>query len=118
MDIKTLIILLENYDQNKEVRFDFPGYCAPNGFNSYRGYYEQLAIGYERTNPTCLNTVGKFLEGLKETIGKTFTGYKGGGNIMDQDTEIWVSNYGDASGVTVTRVIEKGYVYLITKMID
>ncbi len=102
----------------KYVRFDF-GTAIPTNFNSYRGDYAKLALGYRLTgydrksenkaNPIMDN---EFLEMLEDTVGETFEGWKGGEFAMELDTEIYVNNPGDSSGTGISKVISDS-IYLI-----
>jgi len=84
------------------VKYDF-GECYPTSLDSWRGSYVELAlnycdVGHHSTvpNPKMLNVL-EFIEMLKDAIGKTFEGYKGGDFLMEENTPVWVSNYGYAS---------------------
>ena len=69
--------------------------------DSYRGYYSDLAIdnGDDREW-----TVAEVLADLNAADGKTFEGYKGGDYRMSGDTLVWVSGYGEYTGVGATGV--------------
>lgn len=88
------------YDSNgkrhdKYVTFDFGG-LVPSGLSSWRGEYAELAINFtggtyeDREVVTAL----KFLERLKEAVGKKYTGWKGGEFMMTETTPLWVDNDG------------------------
>ena len=79
------------------VTFADGSHPDPKGVGSYRGYYADLAIS-SRDEPT---TCGELLEALKASQGQTFTGYKGGDYRMGNDTPLWHSDYGTASGVAI-----------------
>lgn len=64
--------------------------------HSYRGHYTDLA--FEESEPI---TVEVALGKLKSVLGTEQDGYKGGSFLMDDMTPLWISNYGDASGVAV-----------------
>lgn len=90
-----LILKLEAVkDKKLPIVFD-GGKYKPTGLDSWRGSYCELAIEYGKENKY---TVQSFLKELKKTIGKTFTGYKGGDFLMGKTTPIWVANYGEGSG--------------------
>lgn len=57
--------------------------------DSYRGYYVDLAFEPGDT------TVGELLKVAEESLGKTFTGYKGGDYTMNKVTPLWIAEYGD-----------------------
>lgn len=63
--------------------------------DSYRGYYCDLA--FEPTDEA--TTAGELLERCRAAMGQVFTGYKGGDYVMGAQTPLWVSRYGDASGL-------------------
>jgi len=87
--------------------------AVPKYVDSYRGYYEQLAIN--TGGSTC--SVGEFLSMLRAADGHSFEGYKGGKFRMGKNTEMWVSEYGEASGMAVVGVTERpgGLVVIETK---
>lgn len=58
--------------------------------HSYRGYYEDLA--FERRDG--ITPAADFLNDCRYVIGCTYTGYKGGEYTMDEDTPVWVAEYG------------------------
>lgn len=92
------IILKLEVIKNKKlpVIFDIKKY-HPTGIDSWRGSYCELALGYDsKGKPMSLD---KFLELLKNTIGKTFTGWKGGDFLMGKTTPVWVANEGECAGI-------------------
>ena len=74
----------------------------PTGFDSYRGYYSDLALEY--TTENSYMTAGELLKKAEECIGKTFTGYKGGEFEMTEDTTLWIANYGKSTHILVTGI--------------
>lgn len=105
-----LIAALEGCDPTHSVEFDFCQF-VPTDFDSYRGYYEQLAIGYEEHGTT---TVAELLAGAKDALGSDFQGYKGGTFRMHAGTPIWVSNYGRCHSTAITGLIADGYSVILT----
>lgn len=97
-----LILDLEKQDGNLKIVIDTNG--IPISFSSYRGYYNRLAIEYENTGSM---TVKEFLKRAKNIVGRTFEGYKGGNYLMDEETPIYVSNYGEAEGLKVIDIKKK-----------
>ena len=81
-------------------------------FDSYRGYYDDLALGYiakdyyEENKDDEIHTVKDFLEEAKRCLGKTFYGWKGGEFIMDKNTPLWVANSGHTSNFVIDRIEE------------
>ena len=68
--------------------------------NSYRGYYCDLAIATNTAGvELCLTRDLGVL--LNLTIDKTLTGYKGGDFLMDKDTPLWLSDYGEYTGLAI-----------------
>jgi hypothetical protein len=109
-----LIAALEKEDQTLTVRYDFVHF-APAGIHSYRGYYDQLAIGYDHTEIT----VAKLLNTCKLAVGCTFTGYKGGNYKMDRNTRVWVANYNESGSTAIVGVRNDGWIVtLLTASIE
>lgn len=92
------------------VYYDF-GYLFPNSIDSWRGSYSELALNY--TEEGLPMKVSGFLKLLKDSLGKKFTGYKGGEFIMHKGTPIWVANYGDSGNTAVINVVDDGYRVII-----
>ena len=114
-DIMTLgqfIKELEKFNPDSIVTLE-PLELYPTDFDSYRGYYCDLALGYTTRdgveNRPCVKDL---LQKAKECIGKEFTGYKGGEFTMSEDTPLWISNYGEVAGTVIAEVKEPldGYV--------
>lgn len=87
-------------ENDKYVSFQFE-YVYPTGLDSWRGSYAELAINFDwadRISPKQSEqpTAKEFLGWLKECIGKTYTGYKGGDYVMGKNTPLWVANYGNS----------------------
>ena len=89
-----LISQLENcYDlATKKLRFDF-GDNVPTGIDSWRGSYAELSLHFDKTEAPL---VVDFLKVLKETVGKTLEGYKGGDFYMSRHTPVWVANWSES----------------------
>ena len=156
--IGELILKLEQVKNKKLPLFIDLMDKRPMGINSWRGSYCELAIETESLG--CYNTdiveyeskefdyktykhksIGKenptveeWIGVLKEAIGKTFTGYKGGNYLMSKNTPVWLAEYGNSSFKIDDKPIdeenysnyksvyfvdvkeEKDKVYLITKI--
>ena len=96
LNLGQLISLLETQEQDYSIEFDFAG-CAPTEFASYRGNYFHLGIDFNKHSERLLTkpkTVGEFLTQCRECIGKVFEGYKGGEYLMDENSEVYVAEYG------------------------
>lgn len=90
------------------VHFDFCN-TVPDGVDSYRGYYDHLALGWKEESEC---TAGALLADLRAADGKVFQGYKGGDFCMYRETPMWVANYGRSGYTCVTGVIVHGYGYV------
>lgn len=101
-----IIRLLEGQPKDNDVRFDFAGF-VPTGVGSYRGYYEDLAIEFEDKYP--YPKVTDLLNLLKDAVGKTFQGYKGGDYKMDENSRVWVANYSLTSDTVITGIVAGSY---------
>lgn len=109
LSLGELILKLEAItDQSKTVGFEFE-HLRPTGFDSYRGYYSDLAIGFASGDDAPEVRVDQFLTCAKECMGKTFTGYKGGDYVMGKTTPIWIANCGNSGGTGLVDVIETPY---------
>lgn len=97
-------------DDEATVRYDFE-YLFPTSIGSWRGSYDELALNFETEGEEM--KVSEFLAMLKECIGKTFTGYKGGDFTMHKGTPIWVANYSHSGNTAVIDVVDNRYVVLL-----
>ncbi len=93
-----VILMLEAQPQDNIVKLDFTE-RSPADFNSYRGYYKDLAMEYGTRyvngKPTKDPiTVAEVLSRAQSCDGRTFTGYKGGDFPMSRKTLMWVAQYG------------------------
>jgi hypothetical protein len=114
MTLGELIAALKRKDQDAPVTFGF-GWNNPKGVDSYRGYYEDLAIGYSRDD--C--SVSQLVAILEIANGKTFTGWKGGEYDMDDDTAMWAANPGESGSMAIVDVVEVGYqIWLKTELVE
>jgi len=102
VNLGELIDLLKVRPKDHYIRFDF-GNLVPTKCDSYRGYYDDLAIGFDETNyPN--PTVDVVLKDLKAAVNKEFTGYKGGEYRMTRKSRVWVANYGHTSDTVITGI--------------
>lgn len=86
---------------------------------SYRGYYEDAALGYgDGKYPKVKDLLAHF----EATIGKVFHGWKGGnGTPISYKTALWVANPGETGDTVIVGVqqpTECGYVILLTRHED
>lgn len=86
---------------DKPVRLDCGG--NPGRVDSYRGFYDNLAIQPDPRRQTVAGLRGV----LCAAVGEVFTGYKGGGYVMTEETPLWVSPWGEASGLRVCGVVHR-----------
>lgn len=83
MTLGQLIEELRKEPQDKVVKY---GFDSPH---SYRGIYAELAF-----EPAENVKVSDMLKDAEESLGKTFTGYKGGDFEMGDYTTIHLAEYG------------------------
>lgn len=105
MTLGELIAALKRMPANEVVIFDF-GRFVPQDLYSYRGYYEDLAVGYAQVDWDDQPKVSAFLASLEAAVGKSFYGWKGGNYTMDTDTPVWVSTERGDAGYTVIIGVE------------
>lgn len=109
MNLGQLIDALERMPKDKSVIFDF---CklAPGNFSCYRGYYEQLALGYGEGHTLKHPTVGVLLDGAREANGNTYSAWKGGEFKMGRHTSLWAAqDYDDCSDTMIVGVVEHDF---------
>ncbi len=106
-----LIKILEGVDKNKVVIFS-TGENVGNE-NSYRGYYSDLSFDIGSKN----KTVGELLKQAKKALNSTYQGYKGGDFVMDEDTPLWMAEYGSCGTAIVGHINDEKLV-LVCKEID
>lgn len=95
-----VIDALERAEPGGVVSFDF---CrqSPDDLDSYRGYYDHLALGWSnRPSPSAADV----LSVLRSAVGKTYQGYKGGSYRMGRDTPLWVDNYSECTGTAIVGI--------------
>lgn len=90
LTLKQAIEALSKVDPATPVLFSHGG--APGTVHSYRGYYSDLAF-----SSVGASTVEAVLSDLRSALDNTYEGYKGGEFVMDEDTPLWVSEYGESS---------------------
>ena len=115
-----------NYDREKEKpldftypTFDFAG-ASPklaDPYVSYRGHYEDLSMQVNMEAHT-MPTAEQLLLSAKRSVGKVFTGYKGGAYRASLGTPLWVADSGKSTDTVVTGVAFSDCAILIlTKVI-
>ena len=83
MTLGKLIAVLESLPTDTPVANLFD-------FDSYRGYYEDLALSLGEGT----RQAGELLTDCRECMGEVFCGYKGGEYMMGATTPLWVADYG------------------------
>jgi hypothetical protein len=117
MRLGNLIQRLGDFSASSNVFIEGAILTVPLGVASYRGYYEDLALGYSDATGDKTETVDGLRETLKQALGKVFEGYKGGNYTASEKTLVWVGNWGDASGCRVDGVYSHDeIVYLAVRM--
>lgn len=110
--------LLNSNGEPKSICYDF-GTAIPTDLDSYRGSYDELALGYKLTgydsdvNHFSDITAQALLEKLKSAIGATYTGWKGGDFKMDKDTPVWVDNAGNYTSTAIVGILDDGWRLII-----
>lgn len=109
MSLGDFVDALAACDPDKQICFDF---CRlkPESLDSYRGYYDHLALGFSNGGWA---KAGDVLKDAQDALGRTFTGYKGGDYVMTRDTPLWAANYGESGGSRVVGVEDRKYEVLI-----
>lgn len=88
---------------------------TPTKFGSYRGYYDQLALGVALEGNV---TAGALAEAAQRAVGATFEGWKGGKYQMTRSTPLWVDNPGEATGTQIVGVRDDGWALIIQTKAD
>ena len=105
-----LILKLEAVDKDLFVYFDDENYI-PVGVDSWRGAYDELAIEYEKTSGLIkIPKVKNLLLALNSVLNTELQGYKGGDYFIEEDTPVWVANWGEDTGY---RTNEKYYLQAV-----
>lgn len=95
MYVKDLIELLEKQDQDALVPFGFGGQG-----HSDRGSYNDLAF------PEVENVTFRFiLKSVRDMIGQTITGYKGGDYVVGEYTEVKIGEDSSRCGDDVSPLL-------------
>jgi len=114
MRLGELIRQLKGCDPTCRIRFSFARF-VPDGIDSYRGSYDQLALGWRESKAPAGGTwrddypkVADILKLCEDVVGKTLEGYKGGDFPMSEKTMVWVANYGECHDTGITAVRDVG----------
>ena len=97
-------------DDERSGFFDF-GTLEPTEFDSYRGFYSDLALGFEVEGEGV--TVAGLLASAREALGKTYCGYKGGDYVMTDRTPLWAANYGRSGQTAICGLRDEDWAVFI-----
>ena len=100
----------KKYKHEATVVYDFE-YLFPKTIDSWRGSYVELALDFNSEGEPM--SITEFYNMLKDTIGKEFTGYKGGEFVMGKNTPVWVANYGNSGNTAVIDIVDDEYKIII-----
>lgn len=92
------------------VQFDFE-YLFPDSIHSWRGSYDELALNFKTEGDPM--PLSDFINLLKDAVGKTFTGWKGGEYYMTERTPVWVANPRNAGSTAVVGVLDEDYAVIL-----
>jgi hypothetical protein len=99
-------------DQAKAVLYVFE-YAYPTTLASWRGAYQELALGFQVTVGHNLGqedpTVASILIECRSALGQTFEGWKGGDFVMSEATPVWVANPGNSGNTGIVGVTDRGW---------
>jgi len=112
MTLGALIEAFEPLPDGLQVLFDFCNF-VPTKIESYRGYYEDLALGHKPLDDAEQPSVATVRALLKAAVGAHFAGYKGGEYTGFWETALWVDNPGKDSSTAIVGVVNAGYVVII-----
>jgi len=91
---------------------------VPGSFDSYRGYYEHLALSTNPPGSTGVTVQGLIIK-LSDCLGQFFTGWKGGEFLMTESTPLWISEPGECSDQAIVGLMPwGGGIMLITTKED
>lgn len=111
-----IITHLEKFPPYAFIYFDFGGF-SPSPPDSWRCDYSELAVGYEMKDGY---TVKEFLRSCRNAVGLIFSGWKGGDYEMEENTPVWVDNWGKCTltGITGFKILEGWKVIIETANLD
>lgn len=103
----------DTHGDQATVFYDFNRFTPTTG-DSYRGYYEQFALGVSETHAFPGANLDELILHLeKECLGQVFHGWKGGEYVMKTDTPVWIANRGETTDVVPVGVRDLGYQIII-----
>lgn len=112
----TLGSLIGALDQLPDDNFvSFEDGLYPGHFESYRGYYDDLAI-VPQSEPQHVGALRKLAVAAR---GSVFEGYKGGHYQMTNGTPLWRAEYGRTGPAIIElRKLFVGTLMLVTREVD
>ena len=113
--IDSLALILKS-NPDAIIYFAF-GALVPTTFDSYRGSYDQLALGF-KVDGNC--TVKELHTEALAADGRRVTGYKGGTYNPNRKTPLWADNYGNYSRQRIVSIEHAGgdYCRILTRSED
>lgn len=110
-ELKKILNSIE--DQGKFVKFDFCN-CIPTQIDSWRGVYEEPALGWTPTGYSACGSetkhniaVHELIVELERGTSDVFGGWKGGEYYYDDDSPLHIDNPGDCTHTVIASVEEK-----------
>ena len=118
MTVGEVLDALATADVGAPVYFDFGG-CVPTTVHSWRGSYDEPALGWEPPNGVDMTVIELIVELEKCTDGHEYTGYKGGEYAYNRHNTLHIDNYGRYTNTELVTVeVNSWCVYLITQKED
>lgn len=105
LTLSALTRLLEEKGAGRNPPVRFEDGSVPDGFHSYRGYYDHLAMGSRLPEASeCPVRAQNLLRELRYANGGTYHGWKGGEFVMGDDTPVWRAEAGVSPGQRIIGV--------------
>lgn len=112
MTIGAFIARLRELSPSTDVRYVFGG-CPDMRVQSYRGYYDEAALGWRGGEYGTEGVLAHDLaRSLELQINHRMEGWKGGAFIISRDTPLWCDNAGNCSSCAVVGVTDYGQILI------
>lgn len=112
MTLGELADALGHLEPRRMIAFEFGG-CSPTDFDSYRGYFGGLALGFSSRSGATL--IGDLFDKVKAALETIYITWEEEAQTVTRDTLLWVANSGGISGTMIVDVVERGAVaYIVT----
>ncbi|MCE4226197.1 hypothetical protein HCU64_20820 [Methylobacterium sp. C25] len=112
MTLGGLIDALRRLEPRRTIAFEFGG-CSPTDFESYRGEFGGLALGFSSRQGATL--IGDLIERVKAAFETIYITWEEETQTVSRDTLLWVANSGCISGTVIVDVVERGAIaYIVT----